>query len=132
MAKGTVAVLLAMRFSTAPHLPLAAAVLAVADHNFVPYLRFRSDKGLSALAGGLLILSPQLLLVLLVVTGAGVLVLRDTMMGVAAAITLAPVAAWLLKRELAWVLYGAGLAVMILVKLLPDFTAFVRGRRQLV
>jgi glycerol-3-phosphate acyltransferase PlsY len=57
-AKSVLAVLLARLFSDAPGVEVAAAVAAIAGHNWPVFVGFKGGRGTATGVGGLLILSP--------------------------------------------------------------------------
>ena len=61
VAKGSVPVLLASRWSDEPWLPLAVGVAAVLGHVFTVFMRFKGGKGVATAAGVVLALAPTAL-----------------------------------------------------------------------
>ena len=57
-AKSVLAVLLARLFSDAPGVEVAAALAAIAGHNWPVFIGFKGGRGIAPGVGGLLILSP--------------------------------------------------------------------------
>ncbi len=136
--KGALAVWLASRFGVAvgggaAWLPLAALVGVVAGHNWMLFLGFKGGKGLGATIGGLLVFQPLLAVVFAALMGAGALLTHDTNVGAGLAALCFPVVVGFAGHwSPAWVLAGAGLALVIAAKHWPDFQAYRAGRRRLV
>jgi glycerol-3-phosphate acyltransferase PlsY len=58
VAKGTIAVLVAMRFTSGQTTPLAAGLAAVIGHLYPVWLKFRGGKGVATSAGVFLVFEP--------------------------------------------------------------------------
>lgn len=130
--KAVLATWLGARYGSAPWVGGAAAVLVVAGHNWMVWLRFRGGKGLGATVGALAVLAPWAIPAMLGIIVVAILFLRDTMMGVAVASVLLPAVLWPLKGGPLWAVIGALLAVVILARLAEDVRAYRGGRRRLV
>ncbi|HOL17608.1 MAG TPA: glycerol-3-phosphate acyltransferase [Bacillota bacterium] len=131
VGKGILAVYLASRISANPALPLLATFLVVLGHNFNPFLQFRGGKGLATTLGALLVLSPMTAAILLALAALFSLILRDTNTGAGAAAALMPLVYWFLYHHWGWVLLGAATALVIVIKHIPDFRSYRKGRRKL-
>ena len=98
-----------------------AAIQAVVGHNWSVYLRFSGGRGLSVLAGSLLLLAWKELVASLAVAFLGWLVFRSIALWFGIALVLLPVWALLLREPAAIVLFCvAALAVSALKRLLSN------------
>jgi glycerol-3-phosphate acyltransferase PlsY len=112
--------------------PLAAMVGAVTGHNWMLFLGFKGGKGLGTTFGALLVLAPLLALAFLGLIGLGALITRDSNVGAGLAALAQPVAlGWGGGWDPAWIIAGAGLALVIALKHRPDFAAYRAGRRRM-
>lgn len=130
IGKGALAVYLAVRYGS-EWLPLLAAFLAVLGHNFNPFLGFQGGKGLGASVGVLLVLSPLTFVYLIILIAVLILPLRDTNTAAGIGVVAMPLVFWLQFHEWPWVLMGAALALIIVLKHVNDFRAYAQGRRKL-
>ena len=112
--KGTLAVLIAERVSSAPAAPVAAGLASVVGHVFPVWLRFHGGKGVATAAGAFTLLAPVALAVASAVFAVVVILTRFISAGsVSAAITLAIATA--ATRSSGLVVLGAVLAAAIIV-----------------
>ena len=112
--KGTLAVLIAERVSSAPAAPVAAGLASVVGHVFPVWLRFHGGKGVATAAGAFTLLAPVALAVASAVFAVVVILTRFISAGsVSAAVTLAIATA--ATRSSGRVVLGAVLAAAIIV-----------------
>ena len=120
MAKGALAVLLALQAGPSPWLPVAAGWLAICGHNYPLWLGFRGGKGLAPGLGVGLALFPGLAWLTL---GCGVLSIAATrnlaFSGVMVGLALSVAAAWL-GYGVAYTLAPLGVLLLMGWKQLPD------------
>ena len=129
--KGALAVYLASILGASSLLPLVAAFLVILGHNFNPWLGFKGGKGLAAALGVFLVLSPQSIPWVLAVMILLSLLLRDTNSGFGLGLAAIPLVLWLQGEPWPLPVAGTAMAALMLLKHLPDFKAYRRGRRQL-
>ena len=132
VGKGILAVYLASALSDNPSMALMAGFLVVLGHNFNLFLKLKGGKGLATTLGVFLALSPLTIVFLLLLMAVISLILKDTNTGAGAVAVLIPLVLWFQYHNLAWVLVGAALAIVIVVKHVPDFASYRKGRRKLV
>lgn len=132
IGKGILAVYLTSVLSGNPSMALMAGFLVVLGHNFNLFLQFKGGKGLATTLGVFLALNPLTIVFLLLLMAVFSLILKDTNTGAGAAVALLPPLLWFQYHNWAWVLVGAAMAIIIMVKHLPDFASYRKGRRKLV
>ena len=125
----------ALGLDRSPVLLVIAPLLAVAGHNWSPFLKFRGGRGIAVASGSLLALSPPLLAVFVAVALAGWAVTKSS--GVWVLISLALLPLWTLMLPpkvalfadplvLSW--YCIGLLGLVIVKrLLSNWTPLQQG-----
>lgn len=107
---------------------IGAPLLAIAGHNWSPYLRLQGGRGVGVVVGTLLALSPLLLLAFMVVALSGWAVTRSSGVWVLISLTLLP--AWAVVGGDPTVIsfYCVGLLGLVVVKrLLSNWTPFPEG-----
>ena len=114
---------------------VVAPLLAVAGHNWSPYLKFQGGRGIGVASGSLLALSPPLLAIFVAVLLAGWAVTKSSGVWVLISLALLPIWAVLISPKLA--LYpdqlvlswycGGVLALIILKRLLSNWTPLQQG-----
>ena len=103
-------------------------LLAIAGHNWSPYLRLQGGRGVGVVIGTLLALSPWLLLTFMVVALSGWAVTRSSGVWVLISLTLLPVWAVLVGDPNVISFYCVGLLGLVVVKrLLSNWTPFPEG-----
>ena len=113
-AKGSVAVLLAQRFSVEPATPVAGGLAAVIGHIYPVWLGFRGGKGVATAGGVFVVLTPTAVAVAAAVFALAIWVTRYVSVGsMAAAVTLAVTTAAL--DVPAVVVVGSVLAAVIII-----------------
>ncbi|MEW5784769.1 MAG: glycerol-3-phosphate acyltransferase [Bacillota bacterium] len=129
--KGALAVYLAALVGGGAESMPAAALMAILGHNFNPFLGLKGGKGLATTLGAFLVLSPTALLFMLLLALVLAVVLRDANTAAGGTAALFPVLFWVLFQDWAWVIFGAALGLVIVIKHVKDFRAYARGRRKL-
>ena len=122
--KGAAAYLLAARFL--PGTEALAAVAAVAGHCFPVWLGFSGGKGFATAAGICLALAWPVFLVAAAVWAAMVVLTRISSASSMAAVTVAPLAAWLMGLPAAAVTLAA-IALIVLVQHRANIGRLMRG-----
>jgi len=113
-AKGSVAVLLAQRFSVEPATPVAGGLAAIIGHIYPVWLGFRGGKGVATAGGVFVVLTPTAVAVAGAVFALAIWVTRYVSVGsMAAAVTLAVTTAAM--DVPAAVVVGTVLAAVIIV-----------------
>lgn len=107
---------------------MAAPLLAIAGHNWSPYIKFQGGRGIVVFGGSLLALAPWILAAFLVIILAGWTVTRSS--GVWVLIALATLPLWGVVAGdplvISW--YCAGvLALVVLKRLLSNWTPLAEG-----
>lgn len=103
----------------------AVGLAAVVGHCWTPALRFRGGKGVATSAGVLLALAPLPTLLLVALWTGTVLGLRRSSLGALVAVAGAPLVFWWLAPGWLWVV--AGIAVIVVLRHVPNIRRLVRG-----
>lgn len=111
--------------------PLLALFCVILGHNYNPFLGFQGGKGLAAGLGGAVVLSPPAAAIMLLIVALAALLLRDANTGAGVGVATLPAVFWFFYRDWLWVLGGAAIAALIILKHRHDFQAYRAGRRQL-
>ena len=107
---------------------IAAPLLAVAGHNWSPYLKLQGGRGIGVVIGTLLALSPLLLAAFMVVAVSGWAVTRSSGVWVLISLILLPVWAVLVGDPIMISFYCTGLLGLIVAKrLLSNWTPLPEG-----
>ena len=102
---------------------VVAPILAVAGHNWSPYLKFQGGRGIAVAVGSLLALSPLLLVAFAVVFLSGWALTRSSGVWVLIALALLPVWALIVGDPVVISYYCVGLlAIVVLKRLLSNWT----------
>ncbi len=126
VAKGALAVYLAVRWGASPWAPALAAAAAVAGHCWPVFAGFRGGMGLGPLGGAMLVLSPVNFAAGLGLAALGSLVLRHSARGNALAGVLFGPVAWLLSGS-PYVALAAGVSgLVIALRSLSDWRRVYR------
>ena len=131
IAKGALAVHLALVYSDLPELYLFSAFLVVLGHNYNIFLGFKGGKGLAALAGVIFAMSPMTFLYALILVIVLVLVLRDVNTTFGVGVFSIPVFFYLQTGDTCYFLTGLAIAIIVALKHVKDFKAYREGRRKL-
>jgi len=129
IAKGALAVHLALLYSDLPELYLLAAFLVVLGHNYNIFLGFKGGKGLAALAGALIIISPLTIIYALILIAAIAFLVRDTNTAFGVGVLFLPALLYFQTGSIIYVLTGLAIALIIAAKHIKDFQAYREGRR---
>ena len=107
---------------------MVAPLLAIAGHNWSPYLKFQGGRGMVVACGSLLALSPLLLAISLLIALAGWAVTRSSGVWVLIALATLPVWGMVTGDPLAISWYCGGvLALVVLKRLLSNWTPLPAG-----
>jgi len=131
IAKGVLAVYLAILYSNLPELYLLSAFLVVLGHNYNIFLGFKGGKGLAALAGTLLVLLPISFLYVPILVIILVLLIRDVNTAFGVGVFSLPIFFYFQTGNIYYVLTGLTIALIVAVKHLNDFQVYREGRRGL-
>jgi len=125
LAKGAAAVAIA-HWLLEVSLPfvLAAALAAVAGHNWMLFLKFTGGKGMASAIGALAVLFPAYdyplgLAIFLGIICAGIAITRNVALSMAFSLVAFPFIAWLGMHSLLFVIFSLVLALIILIKFFP-------------
>ncbi len=129
IAKGAMAVHLAVLYSNLPELYLFSAFLVVLGHNYNIFLEFKGGKGLAALAGVLLYISPMTFLYALILVMVLVLLIRDTNTAFGVGVLFLPAVLYFQTGSIIYTLTGLAIALIVALKHVNDFQAYREGRR---
>jgi len=132
IAKGALAVGMAINWSENPLVVFMAGLLVLLGHNYSIFLRFKGGKGLATGLGVLIALSPSTIPFILLTAVVLTILLKDTNTAFGSSALSIPVILLFQYQQLAWVLFGLALAAIIIVKHGPDYRAYREGRRKLV
>lgn len=126
VAKGALAVYLAVLWGQSPWTPALAATAAVAGHCWPVFAGWRGGMGLGPLGGAMLVLSPVSFAAGLGLAAAGTLLLRHSARGnVAAGLAFGPVA-WLLTGSIFIAAAAGGAGLVIALRSLSDWRRVYR------
>ncbi len=131
IAKGALAIVLAMNWSSEPLVVFMAGLLVLLGHNYSVFLRYRGGKGLATGTGVFIAFSPQTIPFVLLAAVCLTIALKDTNTACGLAALSIPVILFFQYQEFVWVLFGLVFAVIILAKHGPDFMAYREGRRKI-
>ena len=107
---------------------IGAPMLAIAGHNWSPYLRLQGGRGVGVVVGTLLALSPWVLLAFMVVALSGWALTRSSGVWVLISLTLLPVWAVIVGDPTVISFYCVGLLGLVVVKrLLSNWTPLPEG-----
>ena len=116
VVKGAGAVVIGRVILGGEVLPLACGLVAVAGHNWSPFLRFQGGKGVAATLGVVLAGHPIIALTLFGLFAAIVATTRYVSLGSIVSALLIPVSAWLIGASVNQVLLYALLAAMAIYR----------------
>ncbi|MGM0651523.1 MAG: glycerol-3-phosphate acyltransferase [Bacillota bacterium] len=130
IAKGAVAVYLALLYGNLPELHLLSAFLVVLGHNYNIFLGFKGGKGLAALAGVILVLSPLTFLYALTLVIVLFLLIRDINTTFGVGVFSLPLFFYFQTGSIYYALTGLAIALTVAAKHVKDFQAYREGRRK--
>jgi len=131
VAKGYLAIWVAYSVSGELTFVLLSGLFAVIGHNYSLFLKFKGGKGLATSLGIFLALSPQSIPYIIILAVLLTLVLRDTNTAFGSAAIGIPLVFIYQHQQPEWPLFGLALAVVILIKHIPDYRAYFGGRRKI-
>lgn len=127
IAKGLLAVQLALIYRGGDFWPLVAGVAAVAGHSWSLWVNFRGGKGVATSAGVFLALLPGPMGIALLVFAVAFGVSRRVSVGSILAAGALPLAATLLGSPPARVILAVILSVVVIVRHIPNIRRLLRG-----
>ncbi len=127
IAKGLLAVELALIYRGGDFWPLVAGVAAVAGHSWSLWVNFRGGKGVATSAGVFLALLPGPMGIALLVFAVAFGVSRRVSVGSILAAGALPLAATLLGSPPARVILAVVLSVVVIVRHIPNIRRLLRG-----
>lgn len=130
--KGAAAVLLAEQLFGPSPAVFAAAVLAVLGHNYSIFLKFKGGKGLATTAGVFLALSPVSIIYAITCAVFLTIILRDTNTAFGCAAFSIPAILAFQFGSIDWIIFGAVIASIVVLKHIPDFKSYRGGRRKVL
>ena len=134
VGKGALAVAIAYWLNLEIYFVLAAAVAAVAGHNWMLFLKFSGGKGMGPAIGGLFVLLPlygyplglafffAVVFILYIIT-------RNVALSMGVGLLSLPFIAWLGMQSTPFIIYSVVLGVIILLKFIPTALAAVTRTR---
>jgi len=131
VAKGYLAIWVAYSVSGELTFVLLGGLFAVLGHNYSLFLKFKGGKGLATSLGVFLALSPQSIPYIVILAVLLTLALRDTNTAFGSAAIGIPLVFIYQHQQPDWALFGLALAVVILIKHIPDYRAYFGGRRKI-
>ncbi len=132
VGKGALAVFIALSFSGNPAVVFLCGFLVIAGHNYSLFMKFRGGKGLATALGVFIILSPFSIIFAILFAVTLTLFLKDANTAFGSATLSIPLILWLQYSEWEWVVFGLAVALIIIIKHIPDYRAYARGRRKLI
>lgn len=130
LAKGAVAVNLALSLSGELTVVLISSGLVVLGHNYSIFLSFKGGKGLATSLGVFLVLSPDIILYIILLALILSLILKDINTAFGSATVGIPIVLYFQHQQWGWVLFGLAIAAVIISKHLNDFQAYSQRRRE--
>jgi glycerol-3-phosphate acyltransferase PlsY len=127
MAKGLLAVELALIYRGGDFWPLVAGVAAVAGHSWSLWVNFRGGKGVATSAGVFLALLPGPMGLALLVFAVAFGVSRRVSVGSILAAGTLPLAAFFLGSPPSRVMLAVVLSVVVIVRHIPNIRRLLRG-----
>lgn len=127
MAKGLLAVELALIYRGGDFWPLVAGVAAVAGHSWSLWVNFRGGKGVATSAGVFLALLPGPMGLALLVFAVAFGVSRRVSVGSILAAGALPLAAFFLGSPPSRVMLAVVLSVVVIVRHIPNIRRLLRG-----
>lgn len=132
IAKGVLAVYLAVLYGSWFLVPFMAAFFVVLGHNYNLFLGFKGGKGLGSLVGAMALLAPLAAIYTLAVIIVLALLLRDTNTAAGAGVFSLPLFLYLQEGHWAVLIIGTAIAIIVALKHGRDFKAYRQGRRKLL
>lgn len=128
LAKGLLAVLLAKTVSDLPAVYLVAGLLAMIGHSYPVFLKFKGGKAAATGIGVLIAISGWAVLVMLVAAALVIAVSRYVSVGSIVGAVMVPFAFWLLGYDLLHILFGALMALLVVIRHHENIRRLIEGR----
>lgn len=128
LAKGLLAVLLAKTVSDLPAVYLGAGLLAMIGHSYPVFLKFKGGKAAATGIGVLIAISGWAVLVMLVAAALVIAVSRYVSVGSIVGAVMVPFAFWLLGYDLLHILFGALMALLVVIRHHENIRRLIEGR----
>ena len=132
MGKGFLVVFLADKFSGShPFIPVWALLAGLIGHNWMVYLGFKGGKGVAALFGGLLVLSPwSILFLFLVFIPITLALIKDSYLGTAVGYFILGFFLWIWEGSVWWLVFGLVLTAIYSLKCASLIREYFTKRRR--
>ncbi len=130
-AKGAAAVAIAESLGADAYFLPGAVFMVVCGHNFNIFLKFKGGKGLAAALGAFLVYSPQSIGFIILTALVLNILLKDTNTAFGLAMPAIPTVLFLQHKTPPVLILGLALALVIMIKHIPDFIAYKEGRRKI-
>ncbi|MFO7952403.1 MAG: glycerol-3-phosphate acyltransferase [Bacillota bacterium] len=131
IAKGSLAVYLSFVITGEPVYYMLAGLAAVVGHNYNLFLNFKGGKGLATSLGVFIVLSLQSIPYIFLIAVLLTLLLRDINTAFGTAAVAIPPVLYMQHQQIEWIIFGCALAAVILSKHLPNYRAYLKGRKQI-
>ncbi len=130
--KGMIIVMLALSLTADQLTVFTCGALAVLGHNYSIFLNFKGGKGLATTLGVFIVISPSSIVFAILCAIILSLVLKDINTAFGSAALSIPFILALQYAKWDWVLFGFVVAVIIILKHIPDYRAYALGRRKFI
>jgi glycerol-3-phosphate acyltransferase PlsY len=127
LLKGTIPVLVAVRFHFDPGMVVAAGLAAVAGHNWSIFLRGRGGKGVATSYGALLALSPLATVIAAAIWVLIAIATRYASLASLVGMLSAPVVMWIRREPAEHLAFGAIAAVFAFYRHRSNIIRLLRG-----
>ncbi len=127
--KGMLAVMLALSLPVEQFTVLSCGVVVVLGHNYSLFLKFRGGKGLATTLGVFIMISPVTIAFTIACAVLLSLILRDINTAFGSAALSIPVVLAFQYADWNWIIFGLIIAIIIVLKHIPDYRAYAKGRR---
>ncbi len=125
IAKGAFIVHLAGLMGSSGMLVIIALLVAIIGHNYSIYINFKGGKGFATLIGGLLLISPITIIILMGISTLFIILTHEPRLSQGLAIMFLPVVFWYFSFELHYILGGLSISTIIVMKH-KEITSFLR------
>lgn len=127
--KGMLAVMLALSLPVDQLTVLACGILVVLGHNYSLFIKFKGGKGLATTLGVFIIISSVTIAFTIACAVLLSLILRDINTAFGSAALSIPVVLAFQYADWSWIVFGLVIAIIIILKHIPDYKAYTKGRR---